>query len=519
MRKYLLIAAIIVPLLYIASGAAHALSDPPEMLVKLGTSEEIYRLNVDPIDVGILVANAGVQDIIAGEGFSALDFRYLLYFTYEDGSYVRTNVRYRPIDYYGDPPSTPAMALYNGEPIEVQNIEVLPGSSAPGAYDGWYWKGNLEGALNLYPLTRPGRVVITIEIPLVTYASTLPGVGYVQLCDDIERTDCWSGMLGSSTTPEICLVDDADGDGYYTPCAYGEYVEVDCDDSDSSVYPGAGEITGNGIDDDCIPETPDVPYVETKTATISLSAYQHMVGPGTWPGSNKESLAGVLVKAFETSQCLDGLIERLSLPGYSWQSYEPFWKSSCITPYSGITDEFGSLDLVVEPGEYMVVGKYSTETDEVMFLGSNVGDVGDGEIAHKYLKVIVKSDNKKVPAKTTRQTGSELLIIEPEYVEWDGTQELYPFVFESIGDWDVTTSVSPPEGFVADYESLTEEVTDELEAVQFTITDVGSKWVGTEVIYDLKHKDKKIKIQSKIGIKCSDKLAKEKNFDKYCKEK
>jgi hypothetical protein len=29
----------------------------------------------------------------------------------------------------------------------------------------------------------------------------------------------------------------------------------------------------------------------------------------------------------------------------------------------------------------------------------------------------------------------------------DSTQELYPFVFETIGDWDVTTSVTPPEGF------------------------------------------------------------------------
>jgi len=42
------------------------------------------------------------------------------------------------------------------------------------------------------------------------------------------------------------------------------------------------------------------------------------------------------------------------------------------------------------------------------------------------------------------------LIIEPEYVEWDGAQELYPFIFESVGNWTVTTSVTPPEGFVAD---------------------------------------------------------------------
>ena len=42
---------------------------------------------------------------------------------------------------------------------------------------------------------------------------------------------------------------DADGDGYYAQSGCG--TAVDCDDSDSAVFPGATEICGDGIDQDC----------------------------------------------------------------------------------------------------------------------------------------------------------------------------------------------------------------------------------------------------------------------------
>ena len=57
--------------------------------------------------------------------------------------------------------------------------------------------------------------------------------------------------------------------------------------------------------------------------------------------------------------------------------------------------------------------------------------------------MIQEANGKQVPARYTKLTGSELLIIEPEYVLWDDTDQLYPFVFETIGDWSVTTSVAP----------------------------------------------------------------------------
>ncbi|TNE91568.1 MAG: hypothetical protein EP330_05015 [Deltaproteobacteria bacterium] len=44
---------------------------------------------------------------------------------------------------------------------------------------------------------------------------------------------------------------DADGDGYPAPGCPLVGVPVDCDDNDADVYPGAAEIAGNGVDEDC----------------------------------------------------------------------------------------------------------------------------------------------------------------------------------------------------------------------------------------------------------------------------
>jgi hypothetical protein len=52
---------------------------------------------------------------------------------------------------------------------------------------------------------------------------------------------------------------DADGDGYVS-VAYGG---TDCDDLNPVVHPGAAELKGNGIDDDCNPNTPDSDIVFT----------------------------------------------------------------------------------------------------------------------------------------------------------------------------------------------------------------------------------------------------------------
>jgi hypothetical protein len=217
---------------------------------------------------------------------------------------------------------------------------------------------------------------------------------------------------------------------------------------------------------------------------------------------------GAKVALFDTSSpCVSNL-------NFSWQNYEQMW-TSCGQVGFGEVDGSGKCVLQVPAGHYYIIGLYESDGEQI-YCGVNAGNCASGQTVTKYMQVIVKADKSKAPGKSKKLNGSELLIIEPEYVEWDGTEEYYPFIFESIGDWNVETSVAPPEGFVTDYDTLAEDVNNELEALQFTITDVGTKWnEPTEITHNIKHKKKKHKIKSKVHQKLKKKLAKEKGVDIY----
>ena len=186
-----------------------------------------------------------------------------------------------------------------------------------------------------------------------------------------------------------------------------------------------------------------------------------------------------------------------------------------------MTASDGSLNLPAEAGDYIVIGRYENPAnDDVLYVGVSASDFACDEFndasvitMNKYLQVIEKADGKKVPAKYRRLTGSELLIIEPEYVLWDDTEQLYPFIFESVGDWGVTTSVTPPEGFVADYPELSQYVDNALEAIQFTITEVGSDLVPTETTFKVDHNGHRRTVRSHVGIFLTPAYAESRGFN------
>jgi hypothetical protein len=245
------------------------------------------------------------------------------------------------------------------------------------------------------------------------------------------------------------------------------------------------------------------------TGALIVKADLHTVGIGPKPGSIKEPIVGMTVRLYDkiSGSCASGY-------GISWQNYPDIYKDKNCAPVSEtFTDPEGKARFNPPPGNYLVIGYY--ETDDI-YIGNSVGEIATGDEVYKYLQVIKKADGKKVPAKYLKFTGSELLVIEPEYVEWSDEAELYPFVFESLGDWTVTTSVTPPEGFVADNDALSAEVNSSVDAAQFTITDIGSKWVATKVKHKIKHKNKKAKtVESEVGIKLSPELAAKKGLGIY----
>jgi hypothetical protein len=485
---------------------------PPDIQVSLSLNKPEYQMG-EAITAKMSLANRGGEAIVPTD-FPDTDFFLLLRF--EDGRgnvYLSDNISSETARTPPSPPVFPAE-----DPNDDAKILLLQGDLVARLAAGWYVNYTPFDALEYYPLEGiTGRFTAQAVIAGRTYdpegiRQTTVGselIEYAQLYP--QDATLWCGYLLSKPVA-FTIAGDADGDSVPFP--------EDCDDTDPLVYPGAAEIPNDGIDNDCDPATADIPVPPTvEPGFIQVQADLHTVGAGSKPSSTKSGIK-VYLRVYDksTGSCMAGY-------GASWQNYPSVWGSCKSWAAAGVTDaSTGSTEIKVRPGNYALIGLYDPDdsielfdqfSDDEVYIGRSVGDIESGQTVDKYLQVIKKVTGKKVPGKYTKRTGSELWIIEPEYVEWDGEEEYYPFIFESVGDWEVATSVMPPEGFVADHDSLAEEVTSEIEAVQFKITDIGSDWVATEVMHEIKHKGKKEKIKSKVGVKLSKKLAKEKGLDAY----
>jgi len=94
--------------------------------------------------------------------------------------------------------------------------------------------------------------------PLVSIQACAAPVGYVSDntdCDDTHRgvnpgapEVCYDGLDNNCDTIIDCCTD-ADGDGYYVEPGCG--TAIDCDDSNPNIHPDAPEVCYDGIDNDC----------------------------------------------------------------------------------------------------------------------------------------------------------------------------------------------------------------------------------------------------------------------------
>jgi uncharacterized repeat protein (TIGR02543 family) len=182
----------------------------------------------------------------------------------------------------------------------------------------------------------------------------------------------------------------------------------------------------------------------------------------------------------------------------------------------GVTDANGLASIIVPPTttkpdiDYVVIASTTAfddiktvEEPDALYSGVRIACIKAGDQKIVKLRRLRLFSGKIVPAQYLEEYGTYLAIVEPEYMDWDSDQEQYPFVFESDGDWSVTTSVEPPEGFVSDYPRLSAEVDDTTAAIQFTLTDVGSKWTRTGVKHEIRHKGK-VKVRAS-GVPMFDK--------------
>jgi len=489
---------------------------PPGVTVSVALDQAQYHLGVDPIKFAVTLKNVSGDTVLAGDGLTSEPLALLLTFLDPDGQPIIADQQTLQTN---DPPPPRVLTVEDaGGLVDLVQVDPLE-SLAP----TFVQSVTVADARTLYTALNPpdapaGYYRVTCTVPVRTYAAiyrTVSGVDYAQL-----DTATFGGVITCPTTT-FALFADKDGDDYYFPVPNpaGPNDVPDCDDDNSEIHPGATEIPGDGVDNDCDPSTSDV--VTIPPGILAVDADLYTVGPGSSPSTSKGALENLPVHVYDQAALMSCAPES----GLGFQHWKSIWLSCASAVLaSGVTDVKGELDLSVGPGDYLVLGQHLVpNNDDELYLGNVVDNLTSGKTKQVKLKMIITATNMTIiPGKSKKFSGSELWIIEPEYVEWDSDQEFYPFIFESDGEWTVLTTVTPPEGFVADSDSLTTNVDTDLQAAQFTITDVGSEWVDTGVSYDLTHTDKdnkikKHKYKSQVGIKLSKRLAKSKNLTRWGK--
>jgi len=426
--------------------APNALGQQPPVDVFVALSKTSYLLDdtagTDPIDVTIGLENISDEDLIAAGGLEQRQYDKDLLFIAPDGRQIRANsLKDTQVTQStgGEPADAPPPRVCRvGEDlVQCDLVEVLKGQLDPFPFILEFPNedlGELLDARDDFSFDQTGYWKVKAIVPIRLYNSVLVvnrnGVPFARVGDGF-------AVSGNSNTEVFALTGDADGDGF----SWSPENPVDCDDTDQAINPGAAEVLGNGIDDDCDAATldelvvtpgPDGAIKVRTQKVIKTVGFPHR-NPHRHPRVTKVPIVDMQVRLFDrTSPCL------LTFAPYR-RNFESIWLS-CVTPFIGHTGDDGRLAIDVPPGRYLVIGEVPGEDE--LYIGSKTRRVKPERTTRTRLSFTVKKEEswKKVAGKWHNFINS--LTIGSDDVWWKSDSEPRPLIYRSEeDDWTMNSSI------------------------------------------------------------------------------
>ena len=180
----------------------------------------------------------------------------------------------------------------------------------------------------------------SFDVTLSGDGSVVTGDFGIDFVDVVSNATLATIPATAACQPLVDVPPDDDGDGFPA--------DEDCDDSDPNVNPGADEIPGNGVDDDCNPGTPD--EIPQTAAACTLTADQV-----TYPPTEPVTL-DARVRNLDALYSLIGLEASLEIEDAGGAVAFSETRSLAPLPPSSVADQsFGFGVRSSSPGEYQAV--------------------------------------------------------------------------------------------------------------------------------------------------------------------
>lgn len=311
--------------------------------IELELDKSSYVLG-DPINVTLRVVNTTGGTVITADGFTQTPFHLTLRFLRSDGVEILAPPQ-SPIGAEGPPPR-------NIDGVQAEAVEFVTDQLV---------YSRVFDARTYYNLTTPAFYRVRSEIQVTVYTEDdLVKPGFARI---------GSGDVFTIASGEVpfSITADQDLDGFFAPVGVPAGAAVDCNDNNPFVKPGAAEVPGNGVDDDCNALTSDV--VAVPTGTIDVKVQDTSTKPAQ-PG------AFLPVRAYRNSK---GSCSNQFEPTRARTFFDSVWLS-CVPEAIETTDSAGRTSLTLPASEdYVVITEYVDATKGIRHAGKRAPDLDPGE--------------------------------------------------------------------------------------------------------------------------------------------